>query len=101
VEKLLLTAEEAGELLSIGRTKVYELMADGLIESVAIGRCRRIPVRALEPFVEALRRGGSIEEHPAARMDARWSRAPPSGWASTPLNECAEQSPGSARRSRG
>ena len=56
MERLLLTVEEAAERLSIGRTKAYELMASGELESVTIGRCRRIPVEALEPFVSALRR---------------------------------------------
>jgi excisionase family DNA binding protein len=55
VERILLTVEEAAERLSIGRTKVYELLATGALESVTIGRCRRIPVRALEPFVTKLR----------------------------------------------
>jgi excisionase family DNA binding protein len=56
MERLLLTVEEAAERLSIGRTKAYELMASGELESVTIGRCRRVPVEALEPFVAALRR---------------------------------------------
>jgi len=58
MEKVLLTAEEAGELLSLGRTKVYELMADGVLESVRVGRARRVPAGALARFVETLS-GGS------------------------------------------
>jgi excisionase family DNA binding protein len=53
--KLLLTPEEAAEALSIGRSKLYELLADGSLESVAIGACRRIPNTALHDFVERLR----------------------------------------------
>ncbi len=52
--KLLVTPEEAGEILSIGRTTVYELMATGQLESVQIKSCRRIPVAALERFVQRL-----------------------------------------------
>ncbi len=55
VDKLLLTPEEAAEALSIGRSKLYELLADGALESVAIGACRRIPRVALQDFVERLR----------------------------------------------
>jgi excisionase family DNA binding protein len=55
VSKLLLTPEEAAEALSIGRSKLYELLADGSLESVAIGACRRIPNTALHDFVERLR----------------------------------------------
>ena len=45
MERLLLTAEETAEMLGIGRTKVYELMRLGLIESVKLHGCRRIPLR--------------------------------------------------------
>jgi excisionase family DNA binding protein len=67
MEKLLLTAEEAGEVLSLGRTVIYELMAQGILESVAIGRSRRVPVEALASFIQGLRQG-SDSEHPSARM---------------------------------
>jgi excisionase family DNA binding protein len=56
VERLLLTAEETAEILSIGRTKVYELMRLGLIESVKIHGCRRIPTEAVHNYVDRLRR---------------------------------------------
>jgi excisionase family DNA binding protein len=54
--KLLLTPEEAAEMLGIGRTKVYELMASGQLRSVKIGRCRRITTTALTEFVADLDR---------------------------------------------
>jgi excisionase family DNA binding protein len=56
VERLLLTAEETAEILSIGRTKVYELMRLELIESVKIHGCRRIPTEAVQNYVDRLRR---------------------------------------------
>jgi excisionase family DNA binding protein len=56
MDKLLLTPEEVGEVLGIGRTKVYELMRLGLIESVKIDGCRRIPTVAVHDYVERLRR---------------------------------------------
>jgi excisionase family DNA binding protein len=56
VERLLLTAEETAEILSIGRTKVYELMRLGLIESVKIHGSRRIPTDAVHSYVDQLRR---------------------------------------------
>lgn len=55
VLKLLLTPEEAGQVLGIGRTKVYELMLSNQLESVKIGSSRRIPTDALAGFVDALR----------------------------------------------
>jgi excisionase family DNA binding protein len=56
MERLLLTPEETAEMLGIGRTKVYELMRLGLIESVKIHGCRRIPTKAVHDYVERLRR---------------------------------------------
>ena len=47
VEKLLLKPEEAAEILSIGRSKVYELIGTGELASVRIEACRRIPAEAL------------------------------------------------------
>ncbi len=67
MEKVLLTVEEAAKRLSIGRTKAFELIAKGELESVMIGRARRIPVQALEPFVAALREE-SKARHPSATM---------------------------------
>jgi excisionase family DNA binding protein len=55
VEKLLLKPEEAAEALSIGRSKVYELIGTGELASVRIGACRRIPADALVEFVSRLR----------------------------------------------
>jgi excisionase family DNA binding protein len=52
--KLLVTPEEAAAILSVGRTTVYDLMAAGHLESVHVKSCRRIPVAALERFVQRL-----------------------------------------------
>jgi excisionase family DNA binding protein len=52
--RLLLTPAEAARALSIGRTRVYELMASGQLRSVKIGRSRRIPVAALASFIKAI-----------------------------------------------
>jgi excisionase family DNA binding protein len=52
---LVLTMEQAADLLSIGRSTMYELVRTGQIESITIGRLRRIPSEALENFVARLR----------------------------------------------
>ena len=54
VDKLLVTPEEAAAILSIGRSKVYELLSDGRLGSVRIDASRRVPVQALLEFVEQL-----------------------------------------------
>ena len=48
--------EHAAELLAVGRTKLYELLRTGALESVRIGAARRIPASALTAYVEQLRR---------------------------------------------
>jgi excisionase family DNA binding protein len=56
MERLLLSPKEAAEVLGIGRSKLYELLQAGSIESVKIDGCRRVPRVALEIYVERLRR---------------------------------------------
>ena len=53
--KVLLTPEEAAKALSVGRTRVYELIRTGALGSVRIGSSRRVPVAAVESFVARLR----------------------------------------------
>lgn len=51
----LVTVEVAASLLSMGRSKTCELIASGDLESVTIGRSRRVPVDAIDEFVARLR----------------------------------------------
>jgi excisionase family DNA binding protein len=55
MDKLLLTPTEAANALGIGRSKVYELMQTGQLQSVHIGACRRVPTEALTASLERLR----------------------------------------------
>jgi len=52
---LLLTVEEAAKRLLLGRTLVYRLISSGELESVTVGRLRRIPAECLAEYVAALR----------------------------------------------
>jgi excisionase family DNA binding protein len=54
MEKSLLSPAEAAAHLSIGRSKVYELMRLGQLRSVKIGASRRIPHAALADFIAAI-----------------------------------------------
>ena len=54
-DPILLTPTEAARALGIGRSKLYELLQDGVLESVHIGTCRRIPADALTDLVTRLR----------------------------------------------
>jgi excisionase family DNA binding protein len=57
MDKLLLSPSEAAEALSIGRSKLYELLASGQLDSVHIGSCRRIPLAAVMDYVQGLEAG--------------------------------------------
>ena len=52
VEKVLLTIEEAAQLLSLGLSSVYSLVLSKKLRSIKVGRSRRIPLVALHHFVE-------------------------------------------------
>lgn len=54
---LLLPPEDAARELGIGRTQMFALIKDGEIDSVKIGRSRRVPRVALVEYVERLRGG--------------------------------------------
>lgn len=58
-EPLLYKPEVAAARLGLGRSKFFELMAGGQIETVQIGRSRRVPAQALEDYVARLRAGQS------------------------------------------
>jgi excisionase family DNA binding protein len=54
---LLMTIGDAAVALGIGRSTVYELIAQGQLEVVHVGRSARVPTEALEALVERLRAG--------------------------------------------
>lgn len=56
--RLLLTPTEAAQALGIGRSKLYELLRDGVVPSVTIGACRRIVASDLAAVIERLRDSG-------------------------------------------
>jgi excisionase family DNA binding protein len=52
--KLLLTVDEAARRLSISKSTLYMLITQRRIFTVKVGAARRVPLRALEAYVEAL-----------------------------------------------
>lgn len=58
---LLLTVEEVAKRLRLGRTLVYRLISSGELESVKVGRLRRVPADCLPEYVATLRRTRSSE----------------------------------------
>ena len=63
-EKLLLTPEEAAELLSLSRSTLYRLMARGEMPSHKVGRARRVPRARLEEFVASLQDSSDLSTVP-------------------------------------
>jgi len=47
----LLTPEEAAQALGVGRSFLYDLVRQGRIETLKLGKLRRIPAAAVDDFV--------------------------------------------------
>lgn len=51
LEPLLLKPVEAAKLLGVSRSKVYELLAAGVLPSIRVGHSVRIPLVALNEWI--------------------------------------------------
>ncbi len=51
-ERLLLTVEEAGRRLGIGRSLAWRLVRSGELPSVRLGRLVRVPERNLQAWLD-------------------------------------------------
>ena len=52
MSRLLLKPEEAAEALGISRSKLYQLLAAGVIPSLRLGSIIRVPAEGLRRWVE-------------------------------------------------
>ena len=52
---MLFTVEQVAQILGIGRSTVFQLIKNDQIESIRLGRSRRIPVDAMQNYVNELR----------------------------------------------
>lgn len=59
LEPIAVRIADATRLTGIRRSKLYELMASGDLETVKIGRCTLIPMESLRGLIERGRRGRS------------------------------------------
>jgi excisionase family DNA binding protein len=66
-EKVLLTVPEAAERLGVGRSFLYSVIQRGDIDTVKLGRARRVPVIELNRYVDRLR-----ELQSAGAEDSTW-----------------------------
>jgi excisionase family DNA binding protein len=54
-ERLLRVEDVARDYLQIARSRVYQLVGAGELESIVIGRSRRIPESALQAYIDRIR----------------------------------------------
>lgn len=54
MKQLLVTTKEAWQSLGIGRTRFFEILSEGHIQAVRLGKRTLIPVAELERFAAAL-----------------------------------------------
>ena len=66
---ILLSPEQCAELLGLGRTSVFKLLAEGRLESIALGRRRLIPRDALDAFIASERERQAAEHDTASQPD--------------------------------
>lgn len=59
MEPIAVRIVEAIRLTGIGRSKLYELIASGAIETVKFGRCTLIPTGSLHGLIEKARQRNS------------------------------------------
>jgi excisionase family DNA binding protein len=65
VDRYLLRPEDAAHVPSIGRSKLYELLASGRLPSVTIDGCRRVRTEDIEAFVAELEKETSTSHRPS------------------------------------
>ncbi|PPK65771.1 helix-turn-helix domain-containing protein [Actinokineospora auranticolor] len=56
----LYKVEEAAQLLSISRSATYELIRAGELNTVTIGRSRRVPATAISDYIGRLLSGAEV-----------------------------------------
>jgi excisionase family DNA binding protein len=59
---LLLSVADAGRRIGVSRAFMYELIGKGVIESVHVGRLRKVPTAALAEFVQRIRDDASTRQ---------------------------------------
>ena len=54
MDRLLMSPEEAAELLRVGRSTVHDLMRSRRLVSIKIGRRRLVPAAAVTAYIDGL-----------------------------------------------
>jgi prophage regulatory protein len=64
MEKLLLKISDVAKVLNIGRSLSYELITQGQIPSIRVGRCLRVSSEALEKWIKDNQHSNPVETQP-------------------------------------
>jgi excisionase family DNA binding protein len=51
-DPLMLTVREAAEILRLGRDRTYQLIHEGRLPAIRLGRSIRVPREALDRFIQ-------------------------------------------------
>jgi len=73
-EQLLLTTVQAGRVLGVGRTTIYQLIKTGELHAVHVGGSCRISWAELERYVTRLDAANQQTEPPVTAPGRRWRR---------------------------
>lgn len=57
VERLSVGAEEAAQILGVGRSTVFKLVKDGTLQGVKLGKRRLFTIHELEALLATLQKG--------------------------------------------
>jgi len=68
-DRLLLTVVEAARRLEISRSLLYELMARDEIQSIRVGRLRRVPAEALSDYISRQQIASRRGRDPSERLE--------------------------------
>lgn len=51
MDKLLYTIDESAKMLSVSRSTIYELIKDGELKSIKVGKSHRVTLQAMNEFI--------------------------------------------------
>lgn len=63
MESVLMTPRELGELLKLGRNKIYEIIGSGELPVIRFGRAIRIPRVAVLKWIDRVAGEGKSDPH--------------------------------------
>ena len=58
--ELLIKVPAAARKLAVSKSKLYELINEGVIPHVRVGKCLRIPTRELESWIKTNTKGEGV-----------------------------------------